>query len=78
MRVSLQGMLRSFLPPPAEGSFASLTFPASHVTVGAVREKLGLPADSWCLAFHEGEPVADDHVLDDGDEVTFVAAVAGG
>lgn len=74
----LLGTDRSFLPPGAEGSSVILEFTGNRVTLGHVRKRLGMPPDLPRIAFLLGEPIGDDQLLVDGDEVVFVTPVGGG
>lgn len=47
-------------------------------TVGALRERLGLPEQHIWLVSISGRQCREDAVLKDGDTVTFLAPVDGG
>ena len=75
----LFGMHRAFLPPGArqEGR-VDLRYAGDGVTLAVVMSDLGMPAETASIVFLDGQPIAPDHMLKDGDSVAFVSPVSGG
>jgi len=74
----LLGMHRAYLPPGAEDGRVTLDMPAGPVTPATVAAALGMPPDAARVVFRDGEAIATDHRLEDGDTVTFLWPVGGG
>ena len=78
VRVVLLGQYRALLPPGAAGDAVTLTFEAAAVPLGDVVRELRMPAGTGRIALLDGEAVSDEHLLRDGDLVTFVSPIGGG
>jgi hypothetical protein len=76
--VVLLGQHRALLPPGTAGDTVTLTFAADAVSLGEVAGELRLPAGAARIALLRGESIPDEHLLRDGDVVTFVSPIGGG
>jgi sulfur carrier protein ThiS len=77
--VVLLGMHRALLPPGArQAGRVALEFEGVETDVAHVVAALGMQPGAAKIVFLEGDPVGDDHVLRDGQTVTFVSPVGGG
>ena len=78
VHVKLMAVLRSKLPPGAQGGTAAMEL-APGATVADVLEKLGLGAGHVHLVMVNGAMETDrQRLLADGDELTVFPPVAGG
>lgn len=77
--VRLLGLHRALLPPAAvRDGYVRLQFDGAGVTVATVMAELGMTADAGRIVLLDGEAIGDDHVLRDGQTVTFVSPLGGG
>jgi hypothetical protein len=76
--VRMLGAHRAYLPDSSAGGAVTLEFPGDTVRLGTVRDSLGMQMEVPRIVFYRGEPVSDDQVLFDGDEVVFVSPSGGG
>ncbi len=77
VRVVLLGTLAQYVPRGEKGPAIVLEMPGPE-PLRAVRVRLGIPDDTPRIAYRRGDAIDDDHVLLDGDEVSFVSPIAGG
>lgn len=75
--VVLLGTFGAYVPRRARGPRVVLELPGPE-PLGAVRARLGIPDDVPRIAYRCGEPIDDEQILVDGDEVSFVSPIAGG
>jgi sulfur carrier protein ThiS len=77
--VVLLGMHRALLPPGAlQAGRVALEFDGDTTDVAHVVAARGMRPGAARIVFLDGNPVTDDHVLRDGQTVTFVSPVGGG
>lgn len=77
--VVLLGVHRVYLPPgAAEGGRVTLELPSGRATPADVAAALGMPRDAGRMVVLAGEVIGEDHVLGDGDTVTFLWPIGGG
>jgi hypothetical protein len=76
--VVLLGLYRAYLPVGAGGDTVRLDFTADAVPLRDVVRQLRIPDDVVRVVFLRGEAIADDHLLHDGDLVTFASPIGGG
>ena len=77
--VVLFGMHRAFLPYGArQKGRIELHYDTESVTPAQLMRDLAMPADQAGIVLLDGNPIEPDHLLADGDTVSFVAPVSGG
>jgi len=75
----LLGLHRAFLPAAARSSGrVELRFPTTTVPLSRVVDELGMPPEMARIVLLDGEAITDDHLLRDGETVTFVSPIGGG
>ena len=79
MRVEVRvfATLRPYLPELGIGEAKVVEVPEG-VTFGQLREMLGLPADEVKVIMRNSLHVGPDDLVQDGDRIAFIPAVAGG
>ncbi len=79
MRVEVRvfATLRPYLPELGIGEAKAVEVPEG-TTFDQLREMLGLPADEVKVIMRNGLHVEPDDLVQDGDRIAFIPAVAGG
>jgi len=76
VRVSLFAALRRYAPEDTDG-VVDMTLLAGS-TVAAVREALGIPAETEIIVGVDGDQAGEDRALHDGARVVLFNALSGG
>ena len=75
----LLGMHRAFLPPGARQSGrVTIVSTGDEVSLRYVLAELEMPVETPRIVLLDGEAIGDEHLLHDGDTVTFLSPLGGG
>ncbi len=83
MKITLKtgGLFARFLPAGTSGKVAELEVPDGTTPLGVVRQ-IGAPADGRCLIVVNGKAVPpsqhDSHILNHGDNMSYMPPLKGG
>ncbi|NPA92717.1 MAG: MoaD/ThiS family protein [Chloroflexi bacterium] len=77
VEVRVFATLRQYLPDLGIGEAKVMDVPEG-TTFAQLRDMLGLPADEVKIIMRNGIHVEPDDVVQDGDRIAFIPAVAGG
>lgn len=76
VEVALFAVLRQYLPDPESRTFTYRVAPGT--TARQLGDMLGIPRDDSIRVFINYRLQTPDYVLQDGDQVAFIPALAGG